>query len=63
MASDALFVRPFKGSADKFEADQVFSYEGRALAPVLILSSQAEKRLVSSSTWCFTRISTALHQK
>lgn len=35
MASDALFVRPFKGSADKFEADQVFSYEGRALAPVL----------------------------
>lgn len=35
MASDALFVRPFNGSADKFEADQVFSYDGEALAPVL----------------------------
>ena len=35
MASDALFVRPFDPSADKFEADQGFSYEGRALAPVL----------------------------
>jgi len=35
MASDALFVRPFNGTADKFEADQVFSYEGEALAPVL----------------------------
>ena len=35
MASDALFVRPFEGTADKFEADQGFSYEGEALAPVL----------------------------
>ncbi len=35
MASDALAVRRFTGSADKFEADQVFSYEGEALAPVL----------------------------
>jgi hypothetical protein len=35
MASDALAVRRFAGSADKFEADQVFSYEGEALAPVL----------------------------
>ena len=35
MASDVLFVRPFKRSADKFEADQVFSYEGEALSPVL----------------------------
>lgn len=35
VASDAVVVRPFKGSADKFEADQVFSYEGEALSPVL----------------------------
>lgn len=35
VASDALVVRPFKGSADKFEADQVLSYEGEALSPVL----------------------------
>jgi hypothetical protein len=35
MASDALFVRPFKRSTDKFEADQVFAYEGEALSPVL----------------------------
>jgi len=35
VASDALAVRPFKGSADHYEADQVFSYEGEALAPVL----------------------------
>jgi len=34
-ASDALFVRPFNGSADRFEADEVFAYEGQALAPVL----------------------------
>jgi hypothetical protein len=35
VASDALVVRPFKGAADKFEADQVLSYEGEALSPVL----------------------------
>ncbi len=35
MASDALLVRPFSGSADKFEADQVLSYEGEALSPML----------------------------
>jgi hypothetical protein len=35
MASDALFVRSFDPSADRFEADQGFSYEGKALAPVL----------------------------
>jgi hypothetical protein len=35
VVSDALFVRPFKGSADRFEADQVMSYEGEALAPLL----------------------------
>jgi len=35
MASDALFVRPFKRSTDKFEADQVFAYEGEALSPLL----------------------------
>jgi hypothetical protein len=35
VATDALVVRPFKGSADKFEADQVLSYEGEALSPVL----------------------------
>lgn len=33
--SDALFVRPFNGSADRIEADQVFSYDGEAIAPVL----------------------------
>jgi len=35
VATDALVVRPFKGSADKFESDQVLSYEGEALSPVL----------------------------
>jgi hypothetical protein len=35
VASDAMVVRPFKGSADKFEADQVLAYEGEALSPVL----------------------------
>jgi hypothetical protein len=35
VATDALVVRPFKGSADAFEADQVLSYEGEALSPVL----------------------------
>lgn len=35
VATDAFVVRPFKGSADKFEADQVLSYEGEALSPVL----------------------------
>ena len=35
MASDVLFVRPFKRSGDKFEADQVLAYEGEALTPVL----------------------------
>jgi hypothetical protein len=35
VATDAVVVRPFKGSADKFEADQVLSYEGEALSPVL----------------------------
>jgi hypothetical protein len=33
--SDALFVRPFKDASDKFEADQVLSYDGNALAPML----------------------------
>jgi hypothetical protein len=33
--SDAIFVRPFKESSDRFEADQVFSYDGKALAPLL----------------------------
>jgi hypothetical protein len=35
VATDALVVRPFKGSADMFEADQVLSYDGEALSPVL----------------------------
>lgn len=35
VATDAFVVRPFKGAADKFEADQVLSYEGEALSPVL----------------------------
>jgi hypothetical protein len=35
VATDAIVVRPLKGSADKFEADQVLSYEGEALSPVL----------------------------
>ncbi len=33
--SDALMVRPFTGAADKFEADQVLSYDGKAIAPLL----------------------------
>jgi hypothetical protein len=43
VASDALVVRPFKGSADKFEADQVLSYEGEALSPVLDPVFRAEE--------------------
>ena len=35
VATDAVVVRPFKGSVDKFEADQVLSYDGEALSPVL----------------------------
>ncbi|HTQ57798.1 MAG TPA: hypothetical protein VMI94_25200 [Bryobacteraceae bacterium] len=35
VASDVLAVRPYRGSADRFEADQVLAYEGDALAPVL----------------------------
>jgi len=35
VATDALVVRRFKGAADKFEADQVLSYDGEALSPVL----------------------------
>jgi hypothetical protein len=35
LASDALFVRPFKAGADKLDADQLFSYAGEALSPVL----------------------------
>jgi len=34
-ATDALVVRPVRGSADAFDADQVLSYEGDALSPVL----------------------------
>ncbi|MGA2739750.1 MAG: hypothetical protein ABSG65_20200 [Bryobacteraceae bacterium] len=43
VATDALVVRPFIGSADKFEADQVFSYEGEALSPVLDPVFRAEQ--------------------
>ena len=43
VATDAVVVRPFKGSADKFEADQVLSYEGEALSPVLDPVFRAEQ--------------------
>lgn len=43
VATDALVVRPFKGSADKFEADQVLSYEGETLSPVLDPVFRAEE--------------------
>lgn len=33
--SDAMFVRKLDDSVDKFEADQVLSYDGTALAPML----------------------------
>jgi hypothetical protein len=33
--SDALLVRPLNEAADRFEADQVLSYDGKALAPML----------------------------
>ncbi|MGA2274012.1 MAG: hypothetical protein ABSH00_10690 [Bryobacteraceae bacterium] len=48
MASDVLFVRPFKRSADKFEADQALSYEGAALFPVLdpVFQAGDEARLM-----------------
>lgn len=34
-ASDAMFVRKFDAAADKVDADQVISFEGNALSPVL----------------------------
>ncbi len=34
-ASDAMFVRRLDESTDKFDADQVFSYEGNAFSPIL----------------------------
>ncbi|HLN02566.1 MAG TPA: hypothetical protein VK335_24975 [Bryobacteraceae bacterium] len=43
VATDALVVRRFMGSADKFEADQVLSYEGEALSPVLNPVFRAEQ--------------------
>jgi hypothetical protein len=43
VATDALVVRPFKGSADKFEADQVLSYDGEVLCPVLNPVFRAEE--------------------
>ena len=33
--SDALFVRPFDGKSDKFEADSILEYDGNALSPIL----------------------------
>ena len=42
-ATDALVVRPFKGSADAFESDQVLAYEGEALSPVLDPVYQADR--------------------
>ncbi len=33
--SDALLVRPYKGSSDRIEADMVLSYDGNAIAPML----------------------------
>jgi len=41
--SDALFIKPFNGAADKFEADQVLSYDGEAISPVLSPSFKAGK--------------------
>ena len=35
MVSDALFVRWFKGNADKFESDTVLNYEGNGFTPLL----------------------------
>ena len=35
LASDVLFVRPFKTGADKIDADQVLGYNGETLSPVL----------------------------
>jgi hypothetical protein len=43
VATDALVVRPFKGAADMFEADQVLSYDGEALSPVLDPVFRAER--------------------
>jgi hypothetical protein len=33
--SDALLVRPFNGAGDRFEADQILSYDGDAISPLL----------------------------
>jgi hypothetical protein len=41
--SDALIVRKLDESVDKFEADQVLSYDGKALAPMLDPSFRANQ--------------------
>jgi hypothetical protein len=33
--SDALVVRPYNGGGDRLEADQIFAYDGNAIAPLL----------------------------
>ena len=35
MVSDALLVKPFHSSVDKFEADTILAYEGNALSPLI----------------------------
>jgi hypothetical protein len=41
--SDALLVRPFNGSGDRFEADQILNYDGNAIAPLLDPSYRANE--------------------
>jgi len=35
MVSDAMFVKPLKGTVDKFDSDSTIEYQGNALAPLL----------------------------
>lgn len=41
--SDAVIVRRFEGAKDRFEADQILSYDGEALSPLLEPVFEADK--------------------
>ena len=46
--SDAVCVRPFSGSVDRFEADQVFSYDGNAMTYILINAVKEQQTMIET---------------
>ena len=55
--SDAIFVRPFDGKSDRFEADSILEYDANALSPCSIRSSNPADPSTSTFTSFSTRIS------